>query len=66
MYTMTVNKTLLDRSGILSDEELNGLPSPGNMILPETQIEDVNMTSIAEVESEIDEANKENHSPDLG
>ena len=63
MYTMTVNKTLLDRSGILSDEELNELPSPGNMILPETQVEDVNMTSIAEEVVESDEANKENDSP---
>jgi hypothetical protein len=66
MYTMTVNKTLLDRSGILSDEELNGLPSPGNMILPETQVEDINMTSIVEEDSESDEANKENVGPDLG
>ena len=63
MYTMTVNKTLLDRSGILSDEELNELPSPGNMILPETQVEDVNMTSIAEEDVESDKANKENDSP---
>lgn len=65
-YTMSVNKTLLERSGILNQEELNDLPSPSNIILPETRIDD-NIDTILEESEETDshDENKENN-PDLG
>ena len=65
MYTMTVNKTLLERSGVLGVEELNMLHPVGDMNETKNRLDDTILTSLEE-QSTNNENENENDNTDLG